>query len=187
LKHTIGPLSLDIFEPKIFGDNRGFFYESWNELRYAKMGLKAHFIQDNISHSSKGVLRGLHYQYPHPQGKLVSVLDGEIFDVVVDLRIGSPYFGKSAGIVLDGISKKQLFVPEGFAHGFLVLSETATFLYKCTRLYEPAYEHTLLWNDPALDISWPSLNLPLLVSSKDVSGLSLQALINEKKLPLYFP
>jgi len=145
-----------ILEPKVFGDDRGFFFESFNARSFEQAtGLKREFVQDNHSKSAKHVLRGLHYQIQNPQGKLVRVVQGEVFDVAVDLRKCSKTFGKWVGVHLSGENKKQLWVPEGFAHGFVVLSDTAEFLYKTTDYYAPEYERSLLWNDPALGIEWP--------------------------------
>ena len=152
-------------KPKIFGDSRGYFYESWNKARYENAGITEDFVQDNVSFSSKGVLRGLHYQKPYTQGKLVSVLLGEVWDVVVDLRRSSPTFGKWQGFTLTGERKEQLYIPCGFAHGFCVLSETALFQYKCTDKYSPESEHGIMWNDPTLAIPWP-VHEPL-ISDKD--------------------
>ena len=146
---------LVLIKPKIFGDARGYFYESWNKERYENAGITEDFVQDNVSFSSRGVLRGLHYQKPYTQGKLVSVLIGEVWDVVVDLRCGSPTFGKWQGFTLTGEHKEQLYVPRGFAHGFCVLSETALFQYKCTDRYSPESERGIIWNDPTLAIPWP--------------------------------
>ena len=154
-----------IIEPKVFGDDRGFFYETFQKQRYKEAGIDAEFVQDNRSRSSKGVLRGLHFQKTKPQGKLVTVTDGEVFDVAVDLRPNSPTFGQYETIILTGKNKLQFYVPPGFAHGFCVLSETADFQYKCTDYYDPTDESGLLWNDPALGIKWP-LTAPLL-SPKD--------------------
>ena len=156
---------LIFIKPKIFGDSRGYFYESWNRERYENAGITENFVQDNVSFSSKGVLRGLHYQKPYTQGKLVSVLLGEVWDVVVDLRRSSPTFGKWQGFTLTGEGKEQLYVPRGFAHGFCVLSETALFQYKCTDKYSPESEHGIMWNDPTLAIPWP-VHEPL-ISDKD--------------------
>jgi dTDP-4-dehydrorhamnose 3,5-epimerase len=181
--HCPPPLNLQVFEPTLFGDDRGFFLETWNQARYAEAGLSASFVQDNISRSSHKVLRGLHFQNPTPQGKLVSVLEGEVFDVAVDIRVGSPTFAKWFGIILDGSSKRQLYVPENFAHGFVVLSEYATFLYKCTSAYESAHENSLIWNDPMLNIEWP-VDEPIL-SNKDSQGKSLQQLKDEGRLPRF--
>ena len=145
-----------ILEPKVFGDARGFFYESFNAREFAEVtGLDSVFVQDNHSKSARGVLRGLHYQIQHPQGKLVRVIDGDVFDVAVDLRKSSPTFGKSVGVRLSAENNRQLWIPPGFAHGFVVLSETAQFLYKTTDYWYPAHERSLLWNDPELAIDWP--------------------------------
>ena len=154
-----------LLEPRVFVDARGRFLESWHERRYRELGIAGPFVQDNASVSSRGVLRGLHYQWPHPQGKLVSVLEGEIFDVAVDLRAGSETFGKWSGHTLSSANGHQLYVPEGFAHGFLVLSEQAVVSYKCTDYYDPTSEAALLWNDPAIGIEWP-IEDPIL-SEKD--------------------
>ncbi len=151
-----------IFEPKVFGDARGFFTETWNQRRYAEAGLNAVFVQDNVSRSRRGVLRGLHYQNPNGQGKLVQVLEGEVLDAAVDIRVGSPTFGKSIAVRLSDKDFRQMYIPPGFAHGFCVLSETVLFAYKCTELYNPACEGGILWNDPDLGIDWamddPSLS-----------------------------
>ena len=144
-----------IIEPKVFGDQRGFFLETWSRSRYAEAGIDVDFVQDNLSFSSRGVLRGLHFQNPLAQGKLVYVLAGEVFDVAVDLRRGSPTFGRWHGVVLSGENKRQYWVPPGFAHGFCVTSETALFAYKCTELYAPLNERSIRWDDPALAIDWP--------------------------------
>jgi dTDP-4-dehydrorhamnose 3,5-epimerase len=185
MKHSKASLNLSIFEPKVFGDDRGFFLETWNAEKYQQAGLTSTFTQDNLSRSTKGVLRGLHYQSQNPQGKLVSVLDGSVFDVAVDIRLGSPYFGQWFGLVLDGTSKKQMFVPEGFAHGFIVLSDSATFMYKCTSLYQPEHEHTLLWSDPAVGIAWPTTDTNPILSAKDSQGFTLDELKIARKLPAY--
>jgi dTDP-4-dehydrorhamnose 3,5-epimerase len=174
-----------IFEPKVFGDARGFFMETWNHARYSEAGLDAMFKQDNMSRSQKGVLRGLHFQWPNPQGKLVSVIEGEVFDVAVDIRLGSPTFGKHVAVRLSAENRRQFYIPEGFAHGFVVLSEAATFTYKCTDLYRPENEHALLWNDPELGIEWPMTEPPSL-SAKDAKGLLLRNLPREN-LPAYNP
>lgn len=158
-------LGLFIIEPDVFGDARGFFMESWNQRRYAEAGLKLDFVQDNLSYSQHGVLRGLHFQNPHPQGKLVYVIQGEVFDVAVDIRVGSPTFGQWVGNILSGENKKQVYVPAGFAHGFCVTSPTALFAYKCTDFYSPAAERGVPWNDPDIGIVWP-LKKPSL-SAKD--------------------
>lgn len=165
---------LVLIKPKIFGDARGYFYESWNKERYVSAGIVEDFVQDNVSFSSRGVLRGLHYQKPYTQGKLVSVLMGEVWDVVVDLRRSSPTFGKWQGFTLTGEHKEQLFVPCGFAHGFCVLSETALFQYKCTDKYSPNSEHGIIWNDPTLAIPWPVEN-PI-ISEKDIKHPNLSEL-----------
>ena len=144
-----------IFEPKAFGDPRGFFMETWSRDRYRDAGLDVDFVQDNVSSSTKGVLRGLHYQYPQPQGKLVQVLRGEVLDVAVDIRVGSPTFGRAVTCVLSEENHKQFFVPEGFAHGFCVLSDLALFSYKCTDYYNSKTEGGVLWNDPDLAVDWP--------------------------------
>ncbi|GHY11875.1 dTDP-4-dehydrorhamnose 3,5-epimerase [Vibrio cholerae] len=154
-----------IIEPKVFGDDRGFFYETFQKQRYREAGIDAEFVQDNRSRSSKGVLRGLHFQKTKPQGKLVTVTDGEVFDVAVDLRPNSATFGQYETIILTGKNKLQFYVPPGFAHGFCVLSDTADFQYKCTDYYDPSDESGLLWNDASLNIQWP-INAPLL-SDKD--------------------
>jgi dTDP-4-dehydrorhamnose 3,5-epimerase len=167
-----------IIEPKIFGDARGFFLETWNEKRYGEAGLGAHFVQDNISFSRRGTLRGLHFQNPKPQGKLLQVLQGEVFDVAVDVRRNSPTFGKWHGLVLDSENKKQFYIPPGFAHGFLVLSETALFQYKCTDFYSPKDEVALRWDDPQIGIQWP-LKDPLL-SERDGKGLLLRDMPAER-------
>lgn len=159
-----------ILEPKVFGDDRGFFYESFNEKAFLDAtGTETKFVQDNHSKSSKNVLRGLHYQIQQPQGKLVRVAMGEVFDVAVDLRRNSEYFGQWVGVHLSAENKRQLWVPPGFAHGFLVLSENAEFLYKTTDYYAPAYERSVLWNDPDLGIDWP-IDQPPILSSKDQLG-----------------
>jgi dTDP-4-dehydrorhamnose 3,5-epimerase len=161
-----------LIEPDVFGDARGFFLETWNRRRYRDAGLDQEFVQDNMSLSRKGILRGLHFQNPNPQGKLVQVLQGEVFDVVVDIRVGSPTFGRWFGALLSGENHRQLYVPEGFAHGFCVLSETALFSYKCTDFYNPGAEYSLRWDDPDLGITWPVEN-PIL-SAKDQSARYLK-------------
>lgn len=163
-----------VIEPKVFGDDRGFFFESYNEKIWQEAtGLKARFVQDNHSLSTKGVLRGLHYQIRQPQGKLVRCVVGEVYDVAVDLRKCSPTFGKWAGAVLSAENKHQMWVPEGFAHGFLVLSDVAEFLYKTTDYYAPEHERCILWNDLDLGIGWPFAGEPVL-SAKDAAGQSLR-------------
>ena len=162
-----------IIEPKVFGDDRGFFFESFNQKSFHEAtGTDHQFVQDNHSRSSQGVLRGLHYQVKRPQGKLVRVVYGTVFDVVVDIRRRSPTFGKWVGLELSGDNNKQLWVPPGFAHGFIVLSKTADFLYKTTDYYMPAYERCIVWNDADVGISWPSGIEPSL-STKDKLGLEL--------------
>ena len=156
-------------EPKLFGDSRGYFLETYSERDFAAAGIRARFVQDNESKSARGVLRGLHYQKTHPQGKLVRVIFGEVFDVAVDLRAGSPTFGKWAGVTLSGETRNQLYVPPGFAHGFLVLSEEAVFAYKCTDFYHPEDEGGIRWDDPAIRIAWPDLGAAPLLSAKDLA------------------
>jgi len=163
-----------ILEPRVFGDERGFFYESFNQKVWQEItGLQTIFVQDNHSRSARNVLRGLHYQIKQPQGKLVRVVSGEVFDVAVDIRVGSPTFGRWAGVELSAENKRMLWIPEGFAHGFLVLSEFAEFLYKTTDYWAPQYERTILWNDPDLAIAWPLQNQPIL-SDKDSKGLTFK-------------
>ncbi len=162
-----------ILEPKVFGDDRGFFFESFNAKTFEQStGIKCQFVQDNHSRSSKNVLRGLHYQIHNPQGKLVRVTHGEVFDVAVDLRSSSKYFGKWVGTYLSAENKKQVWIPEGFAHGFVVLSETAEFLYKTTHYYSPEYERCLRWNDPEIGINWPIFDEPIL-AEKDANAMLL--------------
>ena len=162
-----------IIQPKVFGDERGFFYESFNAAAFeAATGLKRQFVQDNHSKSQRGVLRGLHYQIQQPQGKLVRVVAGEVFDVAVDLRKSSPSFGRWFGTHLSAQNQRQLWIPEGFAHGFVVLSESAEFLYKTTDYYAPEHERSLLWNDPELGIEWP-FDEPPQLSAKDQAGKRL--------------
>ncbi len=159
-----------IFEPKVFGDDRGFFYESFNARRFKELtGLDPVFVQDNHSKSAKNVLRGLHYQIQQAQGKLVRVVAGEVFDVAVDIRRSSPTFGKWVGVTLSAENKRQFWIPEGFAHGFIVTSESAEFLYKTTDYWAPEYERSILWNDPAIGIEWPIDAEPIL-SGKDQVG-----------------
>ncbi|HEY0198061.1 MAG TPA: dTDP-4-dehydrorhamnose 3,5-epimerase [Rhodanobacter sp.] len=173
-----------ILEPQVFGDTRGFFYESYNQAKYREAGIDHHFIQSNVSRSTKGVLRGLHYQWPNPQGKLVSVLEGEVYDVAVDIRRGSPTFGQSAGVMLTAENHRHFWVPEGFAHGFCVLSEFATFSYQCTALYDRAADAGIRWNDADLGIDWP-ISAPLL-SEKDGKAPLLKDVAPER-LPIYLP
>jgi dTDP-4-dehydrorhamnose 3,5-epimerase len=159
-----------LIEPKVFGDDRGFFFESYNQKAFREAtGLNVSFVQDNHSKSAKNVLRGLHYQIEQPQGKLVRVTQGEVFDVAVDIRKGSKTYGQWVGLILSAKNKKQLWIPPGFAHGFLTLSETAEFLYKTTDYYSPEHERCIVWNDSDLAIEWPLQDLPL-VSGKDTMG-----------------
>ena len=167
-----GPL---IIEPKVFGDDRGFFIETYSQKRYQDAGIPDVFVQDNLSLSRRGVLRGLHFQSPNAQGKLVSCPAGEVFDVAVDIRKGSKTFGKWVGVHLSGDNKRQFWIPPGFAHGFVVLSETALFSYKCTKYYSPKDEKTILWNDPEIGIEWPITD-GLQLSVKDGKGVSLKIL-----------
>jgi len=171
-----------LVEPRIFRDHRGFFFESWSAERYRQAGIPGPFVQDNVSRSSRGVLRGLHFQNPHPQGKLVTVLEGEVFDVAVDLRVGSPTFGKWAGYYLSAENGRQLYIPEGFAHGFVVTSEFAIFSYKCTEYYRPEADRSLRWNDPEIGIEWP-VKEPVL-SPKDATAPLLNEL--DTALPYVF-
>ncbi len=171
-----------IVEPEIFGDQRGFFLETYHLERYAASGIATALVQDNISFSQKDTLRGLHFQHPQGQAKLVQVLEGEIFDVAVDIRHGSPTFGQWVGVTLSSETRRQLFIPEGFAHGFCVLSPTALFMYKCSNFYKPDYEGGLRWNDPDLEIDWP-VKQPLL-SDRD-SNLPLLKEIDVDQLPRY--
>lgn len=162
-----------IIEPRVFGDARGFFMETWNVGSFAAAGLDLTFVQDNHSRSQKGVLRGLHFQNPGPQGKLVRVTNGAVFDVAVDLRASSPTFGKWVGVELSAANKRMFWVPEGFAHGFLTLEDDTDFLYKCTAPYAPQSEHTLAWDDPAVGIEWPKLGMAPIISEKDARGVAL--------------
>ena len=163
-----------ILEPKVFGDARGFFFESFNARDFAQAtGLDVEFVQDNHSKSAKGVLRGLHYQIQHPQGKLVRVVQGEVFDVAVDLRQSSATLGRWVGVYLSADNHRQLWVPPGFAHGFVVTSESAEFLYKTTDYWYPEHERSLLWSDPVVGVQWPVAGQPLL-AAKDQAGLSLK-------------
>ena len=159
-------------QPKVFGDDRGHFFECWSQRDFEAAGIAASFVQDNQSRSVKGVLRGLHFQKTHPQGKLVRAIEGEVFDVAVDLRPASSTYGKWHGVTLSAQKQNQFYIPEGFAHGFLVLSETAVFAYKCTDFYYPQDEGGLLWNDPSVGIDWPDIGMDYILSEKD------------KKLPL---
>lgn len=162
-----------LFKPKVFGDERGFFLETFRESWFHERDIAVNFVQDNHSSSSKGVLRGLHYQIKHPQGKLVRVTAGEVYDVAVDLRKSSPTFGQSVGVYLSAENKQIFWIPPGFAHGFLVLSERAEFNYKCTEYYAPEYDRSLLWSDPALAIDWPLGDVQPTLSAKDQLALPL--------------
>ncbi len=161
-----------IIEPRVFGDKRGFFFESWNARAFAASGIEATFVQDNHSRSGRGVLRGLHYQIEHAQGKLVRCVTGEVFDVAVDLRRSSATFGRSIGVALSAENRRMLWIPPGFAHGFVALSDAADFLYKTTDYWYPEHERTLLWNDPALGLAWPLDGAPVL-NAKDAAGTPL--------------
>lgn len=177
---------IKIIEPKIFEDKRGFFYEPFQTRRYEEiLNIKDNFVQDNFSRSEKGVLRGLHYQGKNTQGKLVSVLAGEVYDVAVDIRLGSPTYGMSVGVTLSAENRRQLWIPKGFAHGFCVLSSIADFFYKCTDYYHPHSELSILYNDPELKIDWPHLE-DLKLSPKDQEAKPLH-LIEEQLLPRYIP
>lgn len=162
-----------LIEPQVFGDSRGFFMETWHAAKFAAAGLDLSFVQDNHSKSVQGTLRGLHYQIEKPQGKLVRVISGEVFDVAVDLRKSSPTFGRWMGDILSSENKKMLWVPPGFGHGFYVLSPEAEFVYKCTALYAPEHERCIRWDDPELGIAWPLLAQAPLLSAKDLAGASL--------------
>ncbi|MEO9461774.1 MAG: dTDP-4-dehydrorhamnose 3,5-epimerase [Marinomonas sp.] len=162
-----GPL---IIEPRVFGDDRGFFMESWNAAAFAEAGLDLNFVQDNHSRSQKGVLRGMHFQNPAPQGKLVRVVQGAVFDAVVDMRRSSEHFGKWTGVTLSAENKRMFWVPEGFAHGFLTLEDDTDFLYKCTSAYAPEHECSLAWDDPDVGIEWPLEGKEPALSGKDADG-----------------
>ncbi len=166
-----------IIEPTVFGDERGYFMETYSEREFFDAGISVKFVQDNESRSRKGVLRGLHFQKKNPQGKLVRVIEGEVFDVAVDLRKASATFGKWVGVTLSAENKRQFYIPEGFAHGFVVLSDAASFVYKCTRLYAPGDEGGLLWNDPQIGIRWPvGENFTPVLSEKDTKNPTLDKL-----------
>ena len=162
-----------VIEPRVFGDARGFFFESWNEREFEKAGIAARFVQDNHSRSARNVVRGLHFQIRQPQGKLIRVTAGEIFDVAVDVRRSSPNFGKWAGMRLSADNKTTMWIPSGFAHGFAVLSDYADVLYKTTDYYAPEFERAVLWNDPDIGIDWPLSGAPVL-SAKDAAGLPIR-------------
>ena len=178
--HRCELAGLLIIEPKVFGDARGYFLETWNERRYHEVGLEARFVQDNLSSSRRGILRGLHLQNPNPQGKLLQVLQGEVFDVAVDLRRGSPTFKRWHGLTLSDQNKRQFYIPPGFAHGFAVLSEMALFHYKCTAFYSPADEISIRWNDPEIGVQWP-LKEPLL-SDRDAKAIPLREVPEDRLL-----
>jgi dTDP-4-dehydrorhamnose 3,5-epimerase len=180
---TIDIPGVIVIQPKVFGDARGYFFESFQDHRYKNAGIKEHFVQDNFSSSSKGVLRGLHYQLKHPQGKLVTVVKGKVFDVMVDIREGSPTFGQHYAIILDGERHNQVYVPPGLAHGFYVLTDDVVFAYKCTDVYHPEDEYGVFWNDPALGIDWGITDEPLL-SEKDKKHPLLED-ITEARLPKF--
>lgn len=165
-----------VIKPRVFGDVRGFFLETWNARAFGQAGIDATFVQDNHSRSAKGVLRGIHYQVRQTQGKLVRVVQGAVFDVAVDVRRGSPTFGRWVGEELSEANARMMWVPPGFAHGFLVLSDSADFLYKCTDFYAPEYERTLAWNDPAVGVEWPLGGMMPTVSTKDAAGALLAAI-----------
>jgi len=173
-----------VVEPSVHGDARGYFYESFNVEKYKKFGLDLRFVQSNVSRSARGVLRGLHYQFPNPQGKLVNVLDGEVYDVAVDIRAGSPTFGRWAAAVLSADNKRHFWIPEGFAHGFAVLSDHATFCYQCTALYDHAADAGVRWNDADIAIDWP-ISAPQL-SGKDEKAPFLRD-VPAERLPAYSP
>jgi dTDP-4-dehydrorhamnose 3,5-epimerase len=173
---------LKVIQPKIFGDERGFFLETYNLNRYREAGIPSTFVQDNLSYSHRGILRGLHFQNPSTQGKLVTVLQGEVYDVAVDIRLGSPTFGKWFGIYLNGKTKQQFWVPAGFAHGFMVTSDAALFSYKCDANYSPQNEFSLAWDDPDFGIPWPDLQ-PIL-SAKDTNAVRLRD-FPKSQLPVY--
>ena len=173
---NIKKLDLDgvvLFEPRVFDDNRGFFLETFSSERYIEAGLTRPFVQDNHSFSSRGTVRGMHYQLTQPQGKLVFCITGEIFDVAIDIRRGSPTFGKWVGAILSRENHRQLFIPEGFAHGFCVLSETADVMYKCTDLYKPGDDYGIAWDDPEINIEWPIKPEEAILSDKDLKNPTL--------------
>ncbi|AGA28145.1 dTDP-4-dehydrorhamnose 3,5-epimerase [Singulisphaera acidiphila] len=174
-----GPVMI---EPRIFRDERGYFLETWNQSRSGDPGIPSDFVQDNLSRSAKGVLRGLHYQHPAAQGKLVMVLQGEVYDVAVDIRVGSPTFGQWMGLTLSSADHRQLYIPPGFAHGFVVTSEFAVFMYKCTNFYRPEFEGSVAWDDPDLAIEWP-VSSPIL-AAKDRDAPRLRA-IPPDRLPAW--
>lgn len=171
-----------LIEPDVHGDARGYFFEAWQRERYREAGIEGEFVQDNVSFSARGVLRGLHFQNPHAQGKLVYLLQGEVYDVAVDIRQGSPHFGQWVGMMLSGERKQQLYVPPGFAHGFCVTSETALFAYKCTDHYSPDDEGVIAWDDPAIGIDWPTREPELSARDREAPRLSQ---LPAQRLPAY--
>lgn len=173
-----------VVEPLVHQDSRGLFFESFHQVKFSEAGIRAQFVQTNVSRSAKGVLRGLHYQWPHPQGKLVNVLEGEVYDVAVDIRRGSPTFGQWVGVVLTSDNHRHLWIPEGFAHGFCVLSEYATFTYQCTTFYDPTADASIRWNDGQISVDWPVSN-PL-ISDKDAKAPYL-ADVTANRLPTFHP
>lgn len=185
MKITETPLpGVLLLAPQVFGDARGFFVETWRETTLREAGVDATFVQDNHSRSPRGILRGLHFQLLQPQGKLVRVSRGSVYDVAVDVRAGSPNFGQWFGAVLDDTDHRMMYVPPGFAHGFCVLSESADFLYKCSDYYHPASEQSIAWNDPDLAITWPDMGVPPVLSAKDQAALRLRDMPRER-LPVY--
>ena len=173
-----------VIEPRVFGDTRGFFFESFNHDKLAQHGLQPQFVQGNVSSSTRGVLRGLHYQWPKPQGKYVSVVEGEVWDVAVDIRRGSPHFGKWTAVLLSAESKRHFWIPEGFAHGFVTLSERAVFTYLCTATYDASADASIRWDDARLAIDWPVTDVSL--SDKDARAPLLDDVADER-LPVYVP
>jgi dTDP-4-dehydrorhamnose 3,5-epimerase len=167
-------LDVKVIEPSVYGDQRGYFMETWNSKSFKEQVSDKDFVQDNQSKSKKGILRGLHFQSKDSQGKLVRVISGEVFDVAVDLRVESETYGEWVGVYLTEDNKKQLWIPEGFAHGFYVVSESAEFVYKCTRFYNPEFEHTLSWDDSDVNINWPISDEGVILSDKDKEGLTLK-------------
>ncbi|ALN61471.1 dTDP-4-dehydrorhamnose 3,5-epimerase [Lysobacter antibioticus] len=173
-----------VVEPRVFADSRGFFYESFNHDKLAEYGLAPQFVQGNVSSSSRGVLRGLHYQWPKPQGKYISVIEGEVWDVAVDIRRGSPHYGRWTAVVLSAENKRHMWIPEGFAHGFVTLSERAIFSYLCTQTYDASADAAIRWDDPDLAIDWPVSDPSL--SAKDAAAPLLKDVV-EDRLPVYTP
>jgi dTDP-4-dehydrorhamnose 3,5-epimerase len=173
-----------VVEPRVFEDDRGYFFESFNADKFAELGLTPNFLQGNVSSSKRGVLRGLHYQWPNPQGKFVSVLEGEVWDVAVDIRRGSPHFGRWTAVLLSAANMRHLWIPEGFAHGFVTLSERSVFTYLCTATYDAQADASIRWNDASLAIDWPVTDVSL--SAKDARAPFLDE-IDEDRLPVYVP